>query len=121
MPVPVGHLVGRWCWAAQHSSPSACPPAGTTPSPSPFFNSSNSPLLNFSTPRCRHGQVPEALGAAGALLRDGSHPRAPTTMPPELEKALLSCSFPAYDRKVRFEGAHKTDCASRGDTGESIS
>lgn len=49
----------------------------------------------------KHGEVPEALGAAGEGLKDGSHPRAPTTMPRELEKALMAHAYTQYDLKVR--------------------
>lgn len=50
---------------------------------------------------CRHGDAPEALAAGGKWdLGDGSHPRPPMQMPPELEKALVAHAFPTYDRKV---------------------
>ncbi|EFN59211.1 hypothetical protein CHLNCDRAFT_138158 [Chlorella variabilis] len=48
-----------------------------------------------------HGEVPEALAACGADLRDGSHPRPPMQMPRDLDKALVAAAFATYDRKVR--------------------
>lgn len=50
---------------------------------------------------CKHGEVPEALAACGADLRDGSHPRPPMQMPRDLDKALVAAAFATYDRKVR--------------------
>lgn len=57
------------------------------------------PLPCFQT---RYGDVPATLaGTAGGDLKDGSHPRPPMQMPTELERALVTYSFPTYDKKVR--------------------
>ncbi|PSC76306.1 hydroxymethylglutaryl-synthase [Micractinium conductrix] len=51
---------------------------------------------------CKYGDVPATLaGTAGGDLKDGSHPRPPMQMPTELERALVTYSFPTYDKKVR--------------------
>lgn len=46
-------------------------------------------------------EADEALGAAGADLGDGSHPRPPTQLPRELERAVIVLAAREFDDKVR--------------------
>lgn len=58
---------------------------------------------------CRKGCPWDGLSLPpGTSLDDGSHPRPPASMPPELDRALVAACFPTYDRKVR-----PSTCVSR--------
>jgi 3-hydroxy-3-methylglutaryl CoA synthase len=50
-------------------------------------------------------EADEALGAAAADLGDGSHPRPPTQLPRELERAVVALAAREYDDKARAVSA----------------